>query len=311
MIAQVADPVSPENCRRLITMYDRHIHLTNVRDQTGHRVVYWPQLLDAPHADEIVALSRRRTTPLREVTRARHGAARGILRMTIFGECLAQLCLEFQPSNHPFFAKLQIWRPSADQLGALHLVYQSAMHATRAAVYKMPHLDSPALRQRKLRILVDDDGLPGGDTHHYQLTEVFLHIGAEVLVDTDEFTIASEMPFLMTRGFGRTSNFMRCVERLYARSLGPWCLIEAMSVDWMTALCDGLAAHWPGVRYEPYFHECFGAQVEERHAEESVEITSLVLKERPALRKKFVDDARIVGTLLNGVWDDCLQAIVP
>ena len=106
--------------------------------------------------------------------------------MTIFGECLAQLCLEFQPSKHPFFAKLQIWRPSADQLGALHLVYQSAMHATRAAVYKMPHLDSPALRQRKLRILVDDDGLPGGDTHHYQLTEVFLHIGAEILVDTDD-----------------------------------------------------------------------------------------------------------------------------
>ena len=55
MIAQVADPVSPENCRRLITMYDRHVHLTNVRDQTGHPVVYWPQLRDAPHADEIVA----------------------------------------------------------------------------------------------------------------------------------------------------------------------------------------------------------------------------------------------------------------
>ena len=71
MIAQVADPVSPENCRRLITMYDRQRPSDKVRDQTGHPVVYWPQLLDASHADEIVPLSRRRRTPLREVTRAR------------------------------------------------------------------------------------------------------------------------------------------------------------------------------------------------------------------------------------------------
>jgi hypothetical protein len=50
-------------------------------------------------------------------------------------------------------------------LGEIYLVYQAAMHATRAAVYYLPHLDSPALRKRKLRIFVDDDCLPGGDTH--------------------------------------------------------------------------------------------------------------------------------------------------
>ena len=55
-------------------------------------------------------------------------------------------------------------------LGQIHLIYQSAMHATRAAVYYLPHLDSPALCKRKLQIFVDDDGLAGGDTHHYQLT---------------------------------------------------------------------------------------------------------------------------------------------
>jgi hypothetical protein len=54
MIIQVADAVSAEDCRRLMTIYDRHIHLTEVRDQTGYPVVYWPQCRDAPYAIEIV-----------------------------------------------------------------------------------------------------------------------------------------------------------------------------------------------------------------------------------------------------------------
>ena len=35
-------------------MYDRHVHLTEVSDQTGFPVVYWPQFRDAPDATEIV-----------------------------------------------------------------------------------------------------------------------------------------------------------------------------------------------------------------------------------------------------------------
>jgi len=54
MIVQVADAVSPENCRRLMTMYDRHVHLTEVMDQTGHPVVYWPLFRDAANVAEIV-----------------------------------------------------------------------------------------------------------------------------------------------------------------------------------------------------------------------------------------------------------------
>jgi hypothetical protein len=54
MIVQVADAVSPENCRRLMTVYDRHVHLTEVRDQTGHPVVYWSLFRDAADAAEIV-----------------------------------------------------------------------------------------------------------------------------------------------------------------------------------------------------------------------------------------------------------------
>jgi 2OG-Fe(II) oxygenase superfamily len=54
MMIQVADAVGPEDCRRLMTIYDRHVHLTKVRDQTGHPVVYWPLLRDAADAAEIV-----------------------------------------------------------------------------------------------------------------------------------------------------------------------------------------------------------------------------------------------------------------
>lgn len=54
MIIQVANAVSADDCRRLMTMYDRHVHLTTVRDQTGHPVVYWPQFCDAPYVADIV-----------------------------------------------------------------------------------------------------------------------------------------------------------------------------------------------------------------------------------------------------------------
>jgi hypothetical protein len=54
MIIQVENALGAKDCRRLMTMYDRHVHLTEVRDQTGFPVVYWPQFRDAPDADEIV-----------------------------------------------------------------------------------------------------------------------------------------------------------------------------------------------------------------------------------------------------------------
>ena len=90
-----------------------------------------------------------------------------------------------RPSRMPFFQNLAaLDHPIARDpslLGQIHLIYQSAMHATRAAVYYLPHLDSPALRKRKLQIFVDDDGLPDGNTHHYQLTQAFRNIGAKCL----------------------------------------------------------------------------------------------------------------------------------
>jgi len=188
---------------------------------------------------------------------------------------------------------------SPEILGQIYLVYQAAMHATRAAVYFMPYLNSPALRRRKLQIYVDDDGLPGGETHHYQLARAFRNIGAELTIGDEEFGDTEE---LARRVDPTTAYFLRLTRALYARSLGPWCAVEVMSDDWMRALADGLAVHHPGIHDEAYFAECFAGHVEERHADESLEVTCMVLRERPHLIDDTLRDAKAIAEALDGVW---------
>ena len=148
----------------------------------------------------------------------------------------------------PFFDRLAALPHEAarnpELLGQIYLVYQSAMHATRAGVYFMPHLDSPVLRKRKLQIYIDDDGLPGGDTHHYQLARAFRSIGAKLPLDDDEF---GELGELCRHLDPATANFVRLTKTLYSRSLGAWCVVEYMSEDWMRALAEALAVHHPDI----------------------------------------------------------------
>jgi len=54
LIIQVTETVSDGDCQRLITIYNRYAHLTDVRDHTGHPVVYWSHLQEAPDANEII-----------------------------------------------------------------------------------------------------------------------------------------------------------------------------------------------------------------------------------------------------------------
>jgi hypothetical protein len=208
-----------------------------------------------------------------------------------------------RPSRMPFFQNLatldQKTVSDPSFLGQIHLIYQSAMHATRAAVYYLPYLDSPALRKRKLQIFVDDDGLPGGDTHHYQLTRAFRNIGTKCVLGDEEFGDPAE---LCRHLDGETAQFVRLARRLYSRSLGPWCAVEVMSENWMRALADALSAHFPQFIHEPYFAECFSEMVEERHAEESLSVTQMVLKARPALLSETLESARLMAEALDGVW---------
>jgi hypothetical protein len=210
---------------------------------------------------------------------------------------------EHRPSRMPFFQHLAglPYAVASDPslLGQIHLHYQSAMHATRAAVYYLPHLDNPSLRKRKLQILLDDDALPGGDTHHYQLTRAFRNIGAKSLLEDEEFGD----PAKLSHHIGaETLRFVRLARKLYARSLGPWCAVEIMSIDWMQALADALSIHFPHVSGEPYFEECFSQHVEERHATESLAVTQMVLRARPALVSETLRDARAMAEGLDGVW---------
>jgi len=210
---------------------------------------------------------------------------------------------EHRPSRMPFFERLAAMPHAAAGdphfLGQLHLVYQSAMHATRAAVYYLPHLDSPALRQRKLRIFVDDDGLPGGDTHHYQLTRAFRNIGAKCVLEDDQFGDPEELCSYLD---AEAAHFVGLARRLYSRSLGPWCTVETLSVDWMRALGEALSVHFPQFKHEPYFEECFAHRVEERHAAEALEVTQLILRARPELLAETVRDAKTIAEALDGVW---------
>jgi hypothetical protein len=220
-----------------------------------------------------------------------------------FPAAIAAIAAEHRPSRMPFFKHFAALPRDVARnpalLGNIHLVYQAAMHATRAAVYYLPHLDAPALRKRKLQIFIDDDGLAGGDTHHYQLTRAFKKIGAKCVLDDEAFGAPAE---LCKHLDPETSHFVRLVQKLYARSLGPWCVVEVMSDDWMRALADGLAVHFPGIVKEPYFNECFSHGVEERHAEESLAVTELVLRARPELMGETIRDAKMMAQALDGVW---------
>lgn len=230
-----------------------------------------------------------------------------------FATAIATIAKRHRPSRMPFFKRLanlphETARDPA-LLGKIHLVYQSAMHATRAAVYYLPHLDSPAMRKRKLQIFIDDDGLPGGDTHHHQLTRAFRNIGAECLLDDEEFGEPEE---LCLRLDSETAHFVRLAQTLYSRSLGAWCAVEVMSDDWMRALAEALAAHFPQVADEPYFAECFAQHVEERHAAEALQVTQTVLRARPELLRATLRDAELMARALDGVWcrlDDVVAGV--
>ncbi|HTW72266.1 MAG TPA: hypothetical protein VME47_20455 [Acetobacteraceae bacterium] len=220
-----------------------------------------------------------------------------------YAAAIDQIAADHHPSRSPFFQHLRELNPAIARdpqlLGQIHFIYQSAMHATRAAVYHLPHLDSPAMRKRKLQIFIDDDGLPGGDTHHYQLTRAFQHMGAKLMLDDEEFGAATQ---LCRHLDPETSRFVQLAGTLYGRSLGPWCVVELMSDWWMRALADSLAAHFPAVRDEPYFADCFSQGVEERHAAEAMEVTSSVLQAWPELYSETVLDARLMAEALDGVW---------
>jgi hypothetical protein len=223
-----------------------------------------------------------------------------------FQKFLDELYEEHLPSKHPFFYYLaQISAEklrSPDLLGNLYIRYQAACHATRVMVYFVPHLDSPALRVRKLRIISDDDSLKDGDTHHYQLSRAFANIGANLLIDDEDFGSLNTLQEKLNCIDPITANFVALVQDIYPKSLGPWCVIEMFADDWMRALMNGLSHCFPGVKEEPYFAECFSEGVEERHAQEARELSKIILMRSPKLLEPTIEGAKKMASGLDMFW---------
>jgi pyrroloquinoline quinone (PQQ) biosynthesis protein C len=54
--------------------------------------------------------------------------------------------------------------------------------------------------------------------------------------------------------------------------------------------------------HEPYFEDCFSRHVEERHAQEALDVTQMVLRERPELLSETLRDAKMMAEAFDGVW---------
>ena len=74
-----------------------------------------------------------------------------------FPVAMSRLAEQHRPSRMPFFRNLATLDHAAASdpafLGQIHLVYQAAMHATRVAVYYLPHLDSQPCASASFRYL--------------------------------------------------------------------------------------------------------------------------------------------------------------
>jgi hypothetical protein len=229
-----------------------------------------------------------------------------------FPAAMAQLFDEFRLSRHSFFRHLAMTPRdticSPELLGEMYVRYQAAMHATRVMVYFLPHLNRPSLRIRKCAIYVDDDGLAGGDTHHHQLARCFRNLGAHLRLDDDDF---GDLDTLIEQLDPCTARFVSLVHRLYPASLGPWCIVELLSDDWMHAFAETLGKHFPKVREEPYFADVFSHGVEERHGREAVAITIDVLSRKPELFDDTIAGATAMATAVQDFWtgmDEMLSA---
>lgn len=232
--------------------------------------------------------------------------------MTTFSEHINALHAEHQAKDIPFFAHLASVDPAIMRdpsvLEELYRRYQAGMHATRVMVYMLPHLDTPALRTRKLQIYIDDDGLPGGDTHHAQLRRAFADMGAGL--DASDDDRYGDLDLLANELDPSTARFVKTVKTLYTRSLGAWCVTENFSDDWLHAFADALAVHHPSVRDATYFAECFAEGVEERHGEESLNITEDILSARADLTADTFADAKVMADALRAFWVSLDEVLV-
>ena len=174
-------------------------------------------------------------------------------------------------------------------------------------IYHLPYLDSPALRVRKLRLINDDDGLEGGDTHHYQLSRAFAKMGTTFIINDEEFGSLDQLMKVLDP---TTTHFLSLVKNLYPQSLGPWCVIESFADDWMRALLNSLSDCFPALSEEPYFSDCFEQGIEEHHAQESLDLVGEVLSQSPELLTNTIEGAKKMAAGLDDFWSGLEELLI-
>jgi hypothetical protein len=188
---------------------------------------------------------------------------------------------------------------TAKFLGEIYNAYQATMHATRAAVFYLPNLDRVELRQIKTKIFNDDDNLPGDGSHHAQLRIAFENMGAKGMLPDNAFGDPKELRPSLNRAMAA---YVKQTYKNYKKTLGPWCYLEGVSVNFMAAFMDALAKHHPDIVKEPYFAECIAGKVEEIHAALSLETTQKIMDARPHLVVPALKGAKAMAENLDSAW---------
>ena len=71
-----------------------------------------------------------------------------------------------------------------------------------------------------------------------------------MLLEDEEFGELGELCHYLE---AETADFVRLAPKLYSRSLGAWCTVEMLSVDWMRALADALSVSLPALQTRSIF----------------------------------------------------------
>jgi hypothetical protein len=223
-----------------------------------------------------------------------------------------QIFLEHRPSNHSFFTALRnapkevATNPRV--LREIYIRYQAAMHTTRAAVYFSPYLNSPQNRQRKAKIILDDDTVNDLASHHIQLENLFRSLGAECIPHEEEF---GDLPELRAQLDPDLADWSTEVEALYHADLGAWTTVEILSDDWISAFSQAYAPHYaPGfVLGLQYFDEITTGHVEIQHMLETLALLEDTVARHPEIESTTQAHATRMAQKLDSLWTN-LETVI-
>lgn len=170
-------------------------------------------------------------------------------------------------SENIFFKKLKT-TPSkhiknSQLLSSLYVGLQAPLHAMRCYAYHLP-VYHPELRKTKIKFLMDDDHDKDSNckkhvTHHELFRDLFAMMGSRFAAEKELDGRFFTNPKLMQVSFD-TQAVIAGIKKNYSDSIGGFCLFEEISHEWVKALHDGLAEHFPEVSQHPYFKECLAIE---------------------------------------------------